>query len=187
MNIIGWILFITHLSVRFLSKNYQISLITTLLIKHSAMIYKSQFEFNKNYIDFNLSSINDGIHDTILNAAVENFKPVESVFIYIEARTAESKTDENYQRLMFRTNIDLSRFLKGITGNFLSNLFVDPIIKSLGFNLTLPIPAVSNCIFGFSHIEDYLIFEYHRNCMNLKISQFMATCFQFVQSKRNQY
>lgn len=76
---------------------------------------------------------------THLNVSFEIKKKIENIFYHYQAYGRESNNDD---RLIFQTNIDASKILKGVRGNAIISLLADAILKKFDFNLNFPIEVV---------------------------------------------
>jgi hypothetical protein len=107
-----------------------------------------------------MSIFNDGIHDTVMNITADLLNPINNLFIIAEFRLSESATDRNYEKVLFRSNLDGKKLLKGIRGNYLISLYVDILTRSADFKLAFPFKRVKlNPIFpDLSLICDVTVF-----------------------------
>jgi hypothetical protein len=91
----------------------------------------------------NLSTFNDGVHDTSLNATASLLKKLDNVFVDIEIRLAFSEQDTDYEFLLFKSRFDTAKVIKGIRSNAVFAKFLDNIKKSADFEIKFPLSPVS--------------------------------------------
>jgi hypothetical protein len=118
------------------------------------MIYKVQYEFNKEILDSKITQFNDGVHDTVLNITVTFHKKVYNAFLLLESRMSETKTDTRYDRLLLRTSMNIQKIFDGIRGNFFISFIANPILKSMENESKFPmivIDIIVNCNYLINH------------------------------------
>lgn len=94
------------------------------------------------FINFNVSFINDGVHDTIVNIRVDNNVTLFGCTIVLVGRKPDSPTDTKYSREHFRVTVNLEKFLKGNRGSSLAALLIDQAFKFMDFELKFPLKKV---------------------------------------------
>jgi hypothetical protein len=105
----------------------------------------NQLDLKANNQFFNITAriVNDGIHDTVIFGVGEYFFDCEKLTVKLLVKLPENDRDENYQRVFFRTKIDMSRFFNGIGGtNLATKALMDSMIKSIDFEPKLPLKKV---------------------------------------------
>lgn len=89
-------------------------------------------------------NVNDQVHDTILNVTAQLFKKVENILVFVEIRLPENENDNNYERILFKTNLNLARmtFEKLAQIQLISHI-TNSIWKHMDFKLKFPLDPVS--------------------------------------------
>lgn len=87
-----------------------------------------------------MSTLNDDIHDTVMNFSAILYQRMDGFYIYSEIRMPDSQDNTNYQRTFFQSSFDASRFLRGVRGNILLSGIFEPFLKTADFELRLPLP-----------------------------------------------
>lgn len=80
--------------------------------------------------------------DTVMNVSFDLLKAISNAYVYYEINIPESESDTNYLRTLFRTNVDASRLIKGIKGNFIISMMAELILKSFDFDVKFPVLEV---------------------------------------------
>lgn len=94
-----------------------------------------------------MSIFNDDIHNTRLNITINLEKPIENIFSNIQIRLPESDTDRNFEKIFFTTDVDFSKLVKGVRGNYIISILYNNLAKSMDFDLKFPMKAVSSLEF----------------------------------------
>lgn len=109
-----------------------------------------------NYSDIaklNISYVNDGVHDTIVNIRVDSNVTVHGCTIDLIARKPDSPSDTKYSREHFRIAINFEKFLQGSRGSSFSSRIAKVIfsqaLKFLDFDLKFPLEKVFSLCFNF--------------------------------------
>jgi hypothetical protein len=97
---------------------------------------------NYQFINGTLNLFNDGIHDSVINGAIQTFVVMEKVTAHCKIRVPSNEYDQQYQKVLYQSSINLEKFYKGVTGNFLVKLFADALIAALSTKPVFPIPKV---------------------------------------------
>lgn len=72
------------------------------------------------------------------------FKRVENTLVLIEMRIPESQSDNDYQRILFKTNLNLSKNTFETLNKFqLISYVTNSILKHMDFKLHYPMEPVS--------------------------------------------
>lgn len=88
-----------------------------------------------------MTLFNNGINNTLMNITFETFVVIERM-IYFKVKVAANKNDQNYQKDLIATVIDVKKFIKGIYGNFFVKSFAADYMKSIDFVPEFPMPIV---------------------------------------------
>lgn len=110
------------------------------------MIFQIQYEFNSTLVNYSVSTFNDGIHDTVVSSSTDLYEKIFNIYCSFEIRVAESPSDTKYQRILYRTSMDMKRILQGVRGNMMTSLIVDNILQKANFDFKLPLEPVQFAI-----------------------------------------
>lgn len=61
------------------------------------------------------------------------------MFAYVEFRLPESNEDTKFLRILFRSSIDIRKFLSGIKGNFWLGWLLEPLLAAANFEVKFPL------------------------------------------------
>jgi hypothetical protein len=107
------------------------------------IINRVDFINNLKLFDVNVTLNNDGIHATLISATGKYQFDLLKMTMKLLVRLPENDRDENYQRVFFRTSIDLTKFYNGIGGtNPVTKALMDSLAKSIDFEPKLPMKKV---------------------------------------------
>lgn len=107
------------------------------------MVYNITFDNDPNFLKLNVTLFTRNENpSTIMNITFDLIKTLSNSYIYYEFNTPESDTDTKYLRQLFRSNIDVSKILQGIRGNFVISWLSDVLLKSFDFEIKFPIRPV---------------------------------------------
>lgn len=110
--------------------------------------------FNKintdNYSDIaklNISYVNDGVHDTIVNIRVDSNVTVHGCTVDLIARKPDSPSDTKYSREHFRIAINFEKFLQSSSrgssfSSRIAKVIFSQVLKFLDFDLKFPLEKV---------------------------------------------
>lgn len=89
-----------------------------------------------------VTTFNDGVHDTLICIKFEFLANIQNVIADAQWRLPDSADDNKYEKIFFRTRVNVKKILQGVRGNFLITLFVDSVLKSVDFELKFPMKKV---------------------------------------------
>jgi hypothetical protein len=98
---------------------------------------------NYDVANHTVSFSNDGLHSSVLNITTEYKKVVTRYKADVKIMTQMNKDDKNFERELFKTNLDVGKAFKGIHGNFFVRGFFENYAKSADFELKLPFQKVN--------------------------------------------
>lgn len=102
---------------------------------------------------------NDSLLGTVANVSIENLQVVDKMQIYGKVCVPEHERDNEYQRVIIRTVIDMEKLSKGLYSNFVTKSLVDSVLKSIDFELKLPFRKRIYRATNLS-VSDYLVPSY---------------------------
>lgn len=85
---------------------------------------------------------NDGIHDTKLNVTFETFFVIQKLVATLKVKIPENGDDQNYQREIFKTSVDVGKFFQGVQGSLLMKILYEGYQKSINRPFIIPLPKV---------------------------------------------
>jgi hypothetical protein len=94
--------------------------------------------------NYTVELFNDEIHDTVFNGSTHYKEVITKYQIEFKVMTQIDENDKNYERELFRTNVDFGKMMKGIQGNFFLRSFMEAYTKSVDFELKLPFEKVKS-------------------------------------------
>jgi hypothetical protein len=99
---------------------------------------------NYDVANLTITIFNDGIQDTIVNVKAEVKEIITRVRADVKIMGRKDENDKNFERELFRTNVDVGKAMKGMQGNYLIRTFFESFGKSADFELKLPFKKVLN-------------------------------------------
>lgn len=96
-------------------------------------------------------SRNKTTRSTIMNLQAKNLKKIDNFFVNFEFKLPSSPTDQEFKKIIMRTEVNYKRALEGDFDTNLSEAFVKQVLKSLNFKLELPLKPVGS--FSYLFIE----------------------------------
>jgi hypothetical protein len=107
------------------------------------IIHQIDLKNNLKFFDVNVTLINDGVRNTLISGTGEFYFDLLKMTVKLLVRLPENDRDENYQRVFFRTSIDLTKFFNGIGGtNPVTKALMESFTKSIDFDPKLPLKKV---------------------------------------------
>ena len=96
---------------------------------------------NTNLLEnFTAYIFNDTIRrDPRLNISVTTLTEFQKILLYIEVTGKSDERRRDYDRMLFKGEIDSCKASKGIIGNFLTKLMIDTISNYSNFRFTCPL------------------------------------------------
>lgn len=142
-------------------------------------IFCRVFYVDKYIIESNPAIVNATVaytHDkdgaAVINLTAQTFKTITKAMVYVRGCLPENKDDRQFRRETLRTVIDVEKIIKGVQQNpFLKN-FMKEVLKTLDFEVKMPMPRVSLpqqflqaefIIFIFRELTDSLILPLMQN------------------------
>lgn len=104
------------------------------------------FNTNPKLANFSVQLFNDDVHDTTVNMTLELFAFVTKMMTNLRLALPESGGDKDYRREFFKVTIDMNKFFKGNSGNFMSNALMENFNKSIDFEPKFPMKKVINAV-----------------------------------------
>lgn len=115
------------------------------LLFQNAVIIISELVGNhdRNICSYDQILFNDGVHDTVINITFETFVVLDKMLVHLKFLEKEFPSDQIFRKEHFSTTFDVSRFFKGVQGNFIIKIFAESFLKSLTFAVpTFPLQKV---------------------------------------------
>lgn len=85
---------------------------------------------------------NDGVHASVLNVTIEHKFDILQMKMLVKVNLPIDKRDTNYQREILKTNVDVDKLFKGVTGNFVMQAFMEKYLDCIDFEPKFPWRAV---------------------------------------------
>jgi hypothetical protein len=87
--------------------------------------------------------VGDGVHDTFVSGVMELKYLLERTTVRLVVKLPENERDMNYQRVLFSSAVDASKFLKGIGGsNYIVKTLMNEFIRAIDFEPRFPLEKV---------------------------------------------
>lgn len=111
------------------------------------VINRLEQDCNKEILNISITFSNQKNHDTSFNCTAETYAVLLKILVEGKLYLPEDKNDENFQRLFFRTSVDVEKVLKNNYGNVIVQTVLENFLKSLTFVLSFPLKTVSSKFF----------------------------------------
>lgn len=89
--------------------------------------------------NYSLRTRDDGVSSSLLNVTLNLLEEVIDARFEITVKMPESTKDSKFTRTLFRTTINMSRFLRGVGGNSLSKMLMSKIVETVDFEFKFPL------------------------------------------------
>lgn len=117
---------------------------------------ESNEKFCMTNYSFVTSDIDNDTSSTTFNVTMMLNKEISNVRFDIVFKLPDTDTDTKFNRQLFRTSINMTRVLRGVTGNSLIKYLMDMMLKNLDFELIFPMkPGVYRMI-NFQYKGEFL-------------------------------
>lgn len=97
---------------------------------------------NKSIFKINYTLQNDGIHPYVINYTVETLAVFTKMLVYIKVKVPSNENDQNFQKEVINTVVDVEKAFKGIQNNFIIAKVFENIIKSSNLEIKYPLRKV---------------------------------------------
>lgn len=112
------------------------------------IIFETRHNCVSDVLNVTMDHFNDKIHNTMVNVTIEIYKPIMNILSLVEVALPESVSDENYQRIFFKSDFNLAKLMGG--GNLdkfqMAAFFIRAVLASADFELKFPIQPVDMII-----------------------------------------
>lgn len=101
------------------------------------------YSCNEEVTNASITVYNDGIHDSLIDLAIETFQVIERMVVQVKINIALDKNDKEMTKEFIKTSVDVGKLMSGVQGNFIFKVFLENFFKSIDFEPKLPFPKVS--------------------------------------------
>jgi hypothetical protein len=103
-------------------------------------VFPNKKVFSMNYTIWD----NDGLQTYTTNSTYEVFQPVTRLTLFITIKIPKTPADKNFQKVFFKTSVDVEKTVSGIQNNYITSAVVDNLFSSHDGLVRFPIPKVSH-------------------------------------------
>lgn len=80
----------------------------------------------------------------VVNFTAQTFKPITKALVYIRGCLPENKDDREFKKETLRTVLDVEKLIKGVQQNPFIRNYMKEVLKTLDFEVKMPMKAVSS-------------------------------------------
>lgn len=97
---------------------------------------------DKNVATISVNLVNDGVNDTVISLTTTISAEIAKVVMNIIIKVQDNDGDQDYQKTIFSTSVDVEKLINGTRGSYLFSSLMENFYKSLEFIPSFPLKKV---------------------------------------------